>query len=286
MADGAPATTPDPWEELISLVGSFRGNVQRAQGDRVNSMRLREAGKQVVQHYFRRARPELVALNLDGVDGLDELMRGLLQVTNGRGLRKTYLSLLARMRTLSTQLEGQRELRLGERRASASPQVVQPAAVTTAPTEIERKIINAMEGLVVTASLSYRQAIADLTNPGRISFRGPANELREALREVVDELAPDGDVVGQKGFQYEKGQTTPTQKQKVRYILRVQGASGTARDTPEKSAALIEEMFASFARSTYQRSSFPTHVASARRDVLQMKMYVDGVLAELLQIHS
>jgi hypothetical protein len=285
MADGARAIAPDPWEELTSLIGSFRGNVQRAAGDRVNSMGLREAGKQVVQHYFRQARPELVGLNLDAVDELDDLMRGLLEVTNGRGLRKTYLSLLARMRTPITQLEGQRELRLGERRASAS-QVAQPAAVTTAPTEIERQIISAMEGLVATAALSYRQAIADLTNPARISFRGPANELREALREVVDELAPDEDVVGQKGFEYETDQTTPTQKQKVRYILRLQGVSGTARDTPEKSAALIEEMFASFARSTYQRSSIRTHVASARRDVLQMKMYVDVVLAELLQIHS
>lgn len=286
MAAGAQATGPGPWEELISLVGSFRGNVQRAAGDRVNSIRLREAGKQVVQHYFRRVRPELVGLNLDGVDAIDELMRGLLEVTNGRGLRKTYLSLLAQIRTHFTQLEVRRELRLGERPALTSQVTPSVAAVTTAPTEIERKIISAMEGLVATAALSYRQAIADLTNPGRISFRGPANELREALREVVDELAPDDDVVKQKGFQFEKDQTTPTQKQKVRYILRLQGVSGTAREAPERGAALIEEMFASFARSTYQRSSIPTHVASAKKDVLQMKMYVDGVLAELLQIHS
>lgn len=66
----------------------------------------------------------------------------------------------------------------------------------------------------------------------------------------------------------------------------MQGVSGGARSAPEKAAELTEELFASFARSTYERSNIPTHVASAKRDVQQMKMYVDSVLAELLQIHG
>lgn len=284
MADSA---SPDPWVQLTSLVASFRADVQRATGERVGSAGLRARGKEVVQHYFRVARPELESLGITETERLDTLMQSLLEATNGRAMRTTYLSLTAQMRDPLVALEGQREMRLGQSRSR--PQRSGPQSspgVTTAPTDTEQKILSALDRLVPTAGLSYRQAIADLSNAGRVSFRGPANELREALREVMDELAPDEDVMNAKGFQRERGQTKPTQKQKVRYILRSQGVSGTAREAPERAAELIEEMFSSFARSVYQRSSIPTHVSLARRDVLQMKMYVDTVLAELLQIHS
>jgi hypothetical protein len=57
-----------------------------------------------------------------------------------------------------------------------------------------------MEGLVASAALSYRQALRPHEPHLDCRTAGPANELREALREVVDELAPDEGVVGQKGF--------------------------------------------------------------------------------------
>lgn len=286
MSDGAQGPAPDPWELLISLLASFRARLSRSPGDRVSSVELRGAGKEVVQHYFRVARPELENLKLDGVGAMDGLMQALLELTNGRGQRTRYLSVLARMRQSLAGLEAQRELRLGQRQAQQSLQTAQGSPVAPGPSDTEQRIVAALERLVPTAALSYRQALADLSSRGRVSFRGPANELREAFREVLDELAPDEDVMQERGYQPEEGRTTPTQAQKVRYILRSQGASGTARRAPEQAAALVEEMFAAFARSTYQRSNIAAHIASTRREVLQMKMYVDSVLAELLQIHA
>ena len=38
-------------------------------------------------------------------------------------------------------------------------------------------------------------------------------------------------------------------------------------------------------RASYERGSLSAHIASTKRDVQQLKLYVDGVLAELLEIH-
>jgi hypothetical protein len=102
----------------------------------------------------------------------------------------------------------------------------------------------------------------------------------------VDRLAPDEDVIAATGFKLEKDRTKPTQKQKVRHILRSRDVSETARKTPEHSVELVEALTSAVARSSYERSSLSAHVASTEREVRQMKMYVDSVLAELLQIHG
>ena len=54
----------------------------------------------------------------------------------------------------------------------------------------------------------------------------------------------------------------------------------------EDTVSLIEELTGSLARSSYDRGSLATHVASTDSDVRQLKMYVDGVLAELLQVQG
>lgn len=59
--------------------------------------------------------------------------------------------------------------------------------------------------LVPTAALSYQQAIRDLADGGRVSYRGPAAELREVLREVLDHQAPDGEVMKSSDYKPEKG---------------------------------------------------------------------------------
>jgi hypothetical protein len=154
-------------------------------------------------------------------------------------------------------------------------------------TDVEARIITTLEQLVPTAALSYQQALQDLaTGTERLSFRGTANELREALRETLDHLAPDEDVMAAAGFALEQGQTRPTQRQKVRFILRSRHVPETARAAPENSVALVDELTGSLARASYVRSSISAHIASTRQEVRQMKMYVDSVLAELLQVHA
>lgn len=147
--------------------------------------------------------------------------------------------------------------------------------------------MHTLNDLVPTAALSYEQALRDLAaSTNGISFRGTANELREALRETLDRLAPDDDVMAPPGFKLEAGQTKPTQKQKVGFILRSRELPEKARKTPETAVLLIEGLMGSLARASYERSSISAHIASTEHEVRQMKMYIDSVLAELLQVHT
>ena len=52
-------------------------------------------------------------------------------------------------------------------------------------TEEDDEIIRKLNSLAPSAALSYRQAILDLRDDNRVSFRGPALELREAPEQAV-----------------------------------------------------------------------------------------------------
>lgn len=97
----------------------------------------------------------------------------------------------------------------------------------------EEGLLSTIEKLVPSAGVSYRQAVLDLRDESRRSFRGPALELREVLREVLDHMAPDKDVLDSQNFQLEKGRSGPTMKQKVRYICRVSRIGKTKAASPE-----------------------------------------------------
>src|SRR5690606_15137466 len=107
-----------------------------------------------------------------------------------------------------------------------------------------------------------------------------------ALREVLDHLAPDADVIKSDGFKLEKNTQRPTMKQKARFILKARGASKNALSSPQDAVQRIEDSAASLARSIYTRSSISTHAATSKGEVMTMKMYIDTVLSELLQVHG
>jgi hypothetical protein len=88
------------------------------------------------------------------------------------------------------------------------------------------------------------------------------------------------------GWHAEPGQSKPTQKQKVRHILRSRRLGATAARAPEQAVELIDEKLAAFTRSVSERSSVSTHIAADRTEGVQLKLYVDSVLSELLEIHS
>ncbi len=133
---------------------------------------------------------------------------------------------------------------------------------------------------------SYQQAMTDLADPKRLSCRGVAAELREVVREVLDHLAPDEEVMRDPGFKLEKDMKGPTMRQKARFILRARGVGETERRAPEDAVRLLDDQVASLVRSTYQRGSVPTHTAPSQAEVRTFKGYADAVLAELLQVHK
>lgn len=153
-------------------------------------------------------------------------------------------------------------------------------------TPTERLIIDTLSAILPAAAASYEQCLLDLGGPPRRSYRGVAQEMREALRETLDHLAPDPDVLAESNFKLEKGTTRPTQRQKALYVLRKRRLSREAMSAPELAVSMVEELGAAIARSTYTRGSMSAHGFSSAKEVRQLKMYVDAVLAELLEIHA
>jgi hypothetical protein len=275
------AVDPVEWSELAAQLEKLRRQLSSHTAATVGKRDIREQAKSVVQQYFRQSRPYLVNLSFSDEElaALDEQMQTLLRLANGVSQKAAYNGAVRTARRILDQIEMSREMRLGLAATHGVP------ATATQPSVVERAIIETLSELLPGAALGYEQALKDIADEDRLSYRGVAAELRETVREVLDRLAPDTDMRSA-GVAIERGQTGFTQKQKVRHILRSRGVPDNARKVPEESVRLIEELTASVARSVYVRGSISTHVPSPLEEVRQLKLYVDGVLGELLAIHS
>lgn len=265
------------WDDLVLKVQALGKALAKSAVVNVSAAAPRKAAKDLVQSYFRVARGELEGLGIADLEELDAEFQTLLQLANRVSRRSTLIKIVRDIRNTLESIEGQREMAIG---AAARSHV----SNTNQLTSQEQQIIATLQTLVPAASLSYQQAVQDLQQLGRLSFRGTAAELREALREVLDHLAPDEAVSAAPGFKLEAQQTGPTMRQKARFILRSRGQAKNAIETAEKAVELIDELVASLVRSTYTRASISTHTTPTVAEVRRIKGYVDTLLLDLLAL--
>lgn len=263
------------WSSFWSDVESVRKAVSRVAAKNVNATHLREAARDLAQRWFRETRVDFVAHGMSEsmLSTADEAFQQLLRLSTGNNAKASYTRVL---RLLGREYRG-----LETARAMTPSPAVRRTAPQFEPTE--QAILDTLRSLVTSAAISYEQVIADLDGPPRLSYRGTATELREAVREVLDHMAPDADVMKMPGFKLEKDQRGPTMKQKARFILRARGLGESATRAPEDAVQLLEDQVASLARSVYVRGALSTHSVTARDQVVSFKRYADAVLAELLQ---
>ena len=268
----------DEWAGFQKEFRTFTEGVAKNAAVNINADRLRTAGRQVVQRYFRTVRPTLEkcgisAARLAAVDGP---MQDLMTLTAGRNSKRSYLALLRPLRKLLPDVEAESEYLLSKAGVAAQP---------IFGSRFETELHATLERLVPTAANSYIQGLRDLADESRMSLRGPATELRETLREVLDHLAPDEKVMKAPGFNAaEMHRGHPTMKQKARFILQARDTPSGARETTEVAIERVEEATAALARSVYTRGSISSHVTSTRNEVAQLKRYVETVLGDLLQV--
>lgn len=274
-------TSPHPaanaWAEWWLRLESLNAAIKRVEGQLAGSTGFRDEAKDAVQFYFRQVRPQLTALAIDGgqIDTLDGINQHMLELTARPNRKSTYRSRIRELQGLRGRIETAIEIRCSSSQQSA-PQLT---------TATEASILGTVDQLVPTTALSYKQVLLDLGDRHRTSYRGTASELREVLRELLDHLAPDTDVL-KSGVKLEQDQRRPSMKQKAAFILKNRGVGDTARKTSAHSIEAIENSVGLLARSVYDRGSLSTHVATTRREVLTLKGYADAVLADLLQIHK
>ncbi len=264
---------------LVSILRDLRQvstDLARTAGIQVSSGSLREKIKNLVKTYFIYLQPTIQSIGLSTTE-MDNEMQQLMQLAN------SHTSVSVYKRTV----DGLREkLELVE----VSPQYIKADhnmgmfGQNTLSVEAQR-VIDTLEKAVPSAALSYKQAVADM-NQDRFSYRGTAAELREVLREVLDYLAPDQEVKRISGYKQEPGTSGPTMRQKVHFVLKNRGTSNTTMETPEAAASVVDEAVSKVVRATYNRGSMTTHASGAKSEIQQIKMYLDTVLFELLEIHK
>jgi len=259
---------------LITSVEGVRKQVSKGQSVQVNSQKEKKQLQQLIDSYFREVRPSILSheASPDFVKEIDTEMQDLLICSHKQTKRSLVKQRLADLKKKLIQLEAH------------SVALVATGSSTEATNLVDRRVIETLQHLVHSAALSYEQALIDLDGPDRKSWRGPATDLREALRETLDHLAPDKDIRSQPGFKLEPDAKGPTMKQKTRFILLKRGLSKTLSETPEKAVDSIEAAIGSFVRSVYKRSSISTHTPTVRDEVLRVRDWVRIVLCELLEI--
>jgi Predicted pPIWI-associating nuclease len=260
------------WNDLDKL----RTALTRTRAEFVSQTPLRDQAKQVVQNYFRLVRPQLIDLGIEvaQVEKLDGINQEILGLAAKKNRAASYRNKFRQLDTYRIVIATAGEIQSANRVAVSR---VRPA------TAAEASILATLEQIVPSTALSYRQVLQDLGDGQRISYRGTAAELREVLRELLDHLAPDEEVL--KTIKLEKDQRGPSMKQKAAFILKARGIGDTARKTPVDAVEAVEESISSLARSIYTRGSVSTHVVTTRKEVLTIKAYADAVLSDLLEIH-
>lgn len=266
------------WHGFCSDFKKLATKVGTSTSVNINSTALRDQVKSVARRYMQEARS---VIGRDGfqeeLNHLDEHFTKLYELAEGRNAAASYKWRINSVKKALPKITSRLEMDVGTATDGPGQSVV------------EIQIIETLESLVATASLSYQQAIRDLADDTRISYRGSAAELREVLREVCDHLAPDADVIKSDGYKPEKDQhgkdrSKPTIKQQVRFILKARGQGSSATELPERAAEAVDALVGSLARSVYTFGSVVTHVAGERQAVVNLKRYVEVVLTHLLEL--
>lgn len=245
----------------------------------ISSVDLREGIKNFVKEYFQTLRPELAIYKIK-TDELDGLMQSLMKMANSYTSRSIYIKYIEKVRQHLINIETTKERLASDILVDAKVQGISKNKEAIG----NKSIIETLKKIVPSAAISYQQAINDLQNQ-RISYRGTVAELREVLREVLDYLAPDMEVISTPNFKLKEGIKQPTMKQKTRFILKNRKKSATAIAVPEQAVAIIDEGIVNLVRATYNRGSQLTHNhGEGKFEALQIKRYLDTVLCELLEI--
>jgi hypothetical protein len=256
--------------QFLSELRRYDKDIRQVRNKQVFNAAIKERGRGIVDRYFREAREQLVISGITDLSSIDSAMQHLLEITQKNSAVATYRSQIRAVEEKLKKVE--QELLLP--RTSGQPE----------REPVDDMIIGALSNILPSAARSYEQAICDLRSKVRLSWRGPATDLRESLRETLDHLAPDDDVTKEAGFKLEKDALSPTMKQKVRYILRKRGVGRTAMQAPESATEAIDELMGTFVRGVYSRSSVSTHTPTDRNEILRIRDLVRVSLCELLQV--
>jgi hypothetical protein len=255
-------------EALLRETDQLRRSLRTGPGTQIQANSDCEKIRNLCAVYFG-VRSELA--DSDDALATDGIFKELHSAARGKPSRSKVVTLLTRAKQLLVSLEGA---------------VMTSAAAKSAGrrTLTDQLIIETLRDVCPSAAAAYSQALIDLGADQRESWRGPATDLREALRETLDVLAPDDEITKETGFKLERDAHHPTMKQKVRYILKKRETPHGAMAAPESAVQGVEDILGGITRSVYNRTSISTHTATDKKEVVRVHAWVRLVLCDLLEV--
>lgn len=149
--------------------------------------------------------------------------------------------------------------------------------------KFDNKIFKALKKNNEQLAKSYYQSKCDLSDDQRISWSGTAHEIREILRILLNDLAPDDKIVNEKWYKQMPNCSGPTQSQKVKYILINRKTGSKISEVTEK-VDLIDDKICSFIRSVYNRASDAAHRLKEKEEIEKIMRYFEAFCYDLLEI--
>ena len=145
----------------------------------INQKRIIDALKDLIDFYFRHVREALLDKHVqtDILDIIDSQMHNLLEATHKSTSKTVYLNHFSEIQKHVIQLE--------------KMVLINPSSLKSSShnDHTDITIIETLNKLLPSAASAYKQAVHDMKDDIRFSWRGPATDFREALREYLDYLA-------------------------------------------------------------------------------------------------
>jgi hypothetical protein len=259
---------------LQKMVNDLQGAICKIKSKQVYQRKIIETSKTIVDNYFRQIRDQIVNAGIDSntISELDTSAHDLLEATHKKTTSTIYKKRVSKLRNLLVETEKLSLMAEGNYSRQFQLDL------------IDTSVIDTLKKIVPSAALSYEQALIDMQAAQRLSWRGPAADFREALRECLDYLAPDKEVMSVPGFKLETNANHPTMKQKTQYILQKRKLPEAAIKTAQDSVAIIDGLIGLFVRSVYSRASMSTHTPTDKKEVTRIRDLVRLVLCELLSV--
>lgn len=255
---------------LIVKVDAVAKTVRASNGAQIFSGSTKAQLHELATEYFSSVKP-IAEQNNGGSSSLDHAFQEIHLISRKNPTKKRCLDLL-------------KEAKRGLVECEVAAMSQSSKHLAGHRTRTDELIVQSLDDICPSASLAYQQALVDLGQESRMSWRGPATDLREALRETLDILAPDNEVQTAPGFKLEQDAKHPTMKQKVRFILKNRGINSGALAPPEHAVQGVEDVLGTLTRTVYTRSSVSTHTPTDRSEVARVHAWVRLVLCELLEI--
>jgi Predicted pPIWI-associating nuclease len=258
---------------LIGAVENVRKTLRGVKGAQVFSAAVKADVGALASDYFSTFRPAVAAAGAGGEElaKADGLFRELHEMSHKNPTKKRADDVCKDARKALVALEGSRL-----ERGSV------PTAVRTSKSD--ELIISSLKEVCPSAAAAYEQALRDLQGPERLSWRGPATDMREALRETLDALAPDAEVEKMPGYKLEENARRPTMRQKAKYILKNREMVDNQASLSESAVENIENAVSGITRSVYVRSNVSTHTPTSGPEVARLHGWVRLVMCDLLSL--